>query len=137
MSSRIENYLGFPMGLSGGESGAACSDAAQRFFGVEIPVARQGSDRASARKALTGSSSLAGRQRTFLLRVDDRQLACSGRRLDAPGIDRLQGAGILLWRGGPRKRCPAKEKSTYVVGWRKFRRARPAMNFSKYAGNVW
>ena len=95
MSSRIENYLGFPMGLSGGDLARRAVVQAQRF-GVEILVAA-GSCRRANRRLLTG----------FIKLADGNEISCHAlmiatgvqwRRLEAPGIDRLQGRGRLLRR---------------------------------------
>src|SRR5579862_9820616 len=90
MSSRIENYLGFPTGLSGGDLARRAVAQAQRF-GVEILSPQEA---ASVRPE--------GSYRIIKM-ADDTELSCHAlmiatgvqwRRLDAPGIDRLQGAGV-------------------------------------------
>src|ERR1700752_4034666 len=88
MSSRIENYLGFPMGLSGGDLARRAVVQAQRF-GVEILSPQE------ARGVRTE-----GPYRMIKL-GDGNEISCHAlmiatgvqwRRLDAPGIDRVQGA---------------------------------------------
>src|SRR5579871_5955823 len=95
MSSRIENYLGFPMGLSGGDLARRAVAQAQRF-GVEI-LAPQ--DAVAVRTE--------GPYRIIKL-TDGSEISCHAlmiatgvqwRRLAAEGIDRLQGAGIYYGGG--------------------------------------
>src|SRR6202030_1716279 len=94
MSSRIENYLGFPMGLSGGDLARRAVVQAQRF-GVEI----------LSQEAVGVRTE--GPYRIIKL-ADGNEISCHAlmiatgvqwRRLDAPGIDRLQGAGIYYGGG--------------------------------------
>src|SRR6202044_3143852 len=90
MSSRIENYLGFPAGLSGADLARRAVVQAQRF-GVEILAPQE----------VVGVRT-EGPYRIIKL-VDGNEISCHAlmvatgvqwRRLDVPGIDRLQGAGI-------------------------------------------
>lgn len=89
-SSLIENYLGFPAGLSGGELARRAVTQAKRF-GVEI-LAPQ----AVERVRIEGTSRVA----TLL---DGNEITChaiiaavglSYRKLDAPGIEELTGVGV-------------------------------------------
>jgi len=130
MSSRIENYLGFPMGLSGGDLARRAVVQAQRF-GVEIlspqevvGVRTEGSYR-------------------IIKMADGSEISChalmiaSGvqwRRLDAPGIDRLQGAGIY-YGGGATEALSCKGETVYVVGGANSA-GQAAMNFARYAKRV-
>ena len=90
MSSRIENYLGFPTGLSGGDLARRAVVQAQRF-GVEILAPQE-----------AVAVRTEGSYRIVRL-ADGSELSCHAlmiatgvqwRRLEAPGIDRLQGAGV-------------------------------------------
>src|SRR6202041_1210431 len=130
MSSRIENYLGFPMGLSGGDLARRAVVQAQRF-GVEI---------LSPQEAL--GVRLEGSYRIVKL-ADDNEISCHAlmiatgvqwRRLDAPGIDRLQGAGVY-YGGGTTEALSCKGEIVYVVGAANSA-GQAAMNFSKYAERV-
>src|SRR5947209_16085818 len=56
------------------------------------------------------------------------------RRLDAPGIDRLQGAGVY-YGGGSTEALSCKGETVYVVGGANSA-GQAAMNFSKYAERV-
>jgi thioredoxin reductase (NADPH) len=129
MSSRIENYLGFPNGLSGGDLARRAVVQAQRF-GVEIlsqeavAVRTEGSYR-------------------IIKMADGNEISCHAlmvatgvqwRRLDTPGIDRLQGAGIY-YGGGSTEALSCKGETVYVVGGANSA-GQAAMNFSRYADRV-
>src|SRR6266576_214171 len=130
MSSRIENYLGFPIGLSGGDLARRAVVQAQRF-GVEI---------LSPQEAVGVRTE--GSYRIIKL-ADGNEISChalmiaSGvqwRRLEAPGVDRLQGAGIY-YGGGATEALSCKGEIVYVVGGANSA-GQAAMNFAKYAERV-
>src|ERR1017187_6350928 len=129
-SSRIENYLGFPMGLSGGDL-ARRAVAQARRFGVEI---------LSPQEAVGVRTE--GSYRILKL-ADGSEISCHAlmiaagvqwRRLDVPGIDRLQGAGVY-YGGGATEARACKDETIYVVGGANSA-GQAAMHFSKYAGHV-
>jgi thioredoxin reductase (NADPH) len=130
MSSRIENYLGFPAGLSGNDLARRAVVQAQRF-GVEIlsPVEAVG-------------VRTEGSYRIIKL-ADGNEISCHAlmvatgvqwRRLEAPGIDQLQGAG-LYYGGGATEALSCKGEVVYVVGGANSA-GQAAMNFAKYAERV-
>lgn len=130
MSSRIENYLGFPTGLSGGDLARRAVVQAQRF-GVEI---------LSPQEAV--SIRTEGSYRIIKL-ADGSEFSCHAlmiatgvqwRRLEAPGIDRLQGAGVY-YGGGATEALSCKGEIVYVVGGANSA-GQAAMNFAKYAERV-
>jgi thioredoxin reductase (NADPH) len=97
-SSRIENYLGFPSGVSGDElAGRALKQA--RRLGAEILVTRtiERIDAPTRELHLDGGDVL--RARTIIL-------ACgvSWRRLDVEGFERLAGKGVFY--GAARSEAP-------------------------------
>ncbi len=129
MSSRIENYLGFPTGLSGADLARRAVVQAQRF-GVEILSQEAVGARAE------------GPYR-FVKLADGNEISCHAlmiatgvqwRRLDAPGIDRLQGAGIY-YGGGATEALSCQGEIVYVVGGANSA-GQAAMNFAKYAERV-
>src|ERR1700735_976633 len=129
VSSRIENYLGFPSGLSGGDLARRAVVQAQRF-GVEILSQEAVGARAE------------GPYRIIKL-ADGNEISCHAlmiatgvqwRRLDAPGIDRLQGAGIY-YGGGATEALSCKGEIVYVVGGANSA-GQAAMNFARYAERV-
>ncbi len=130
MSSRIENYLGFPMGLSGGDLARRAVVQAQRF-GVEI---------LSPQEAVNVRTEGSYR---FIKLADGNEISCHAlmiatgvqwRRLEAPGIDRLQGAGVY-YGGGASEALSCKDEIIYVVGGANSA-GQAAMNFAKYAERV-
>jgi thioredoxin reductase (NADPH) len=129
MSSRIENYLGFPTGLSGADLARRAVVQAQRF-GVEILAQEVVGVRAE------------GPYRIIKM-VDGNEISCHAlmiatgvqwRRLEAPGVDRLQGAGIY-YGGGATEALSCKGEIVYVVGGANSA-GQAAMNFAKYAERV-
>ena len=130
MSSRIENYLGFPTGLSGGDLARRAVVQAQRF-GVEI---------LSPQEAC--GVRVEGPYRILKL-ADGSEISCHAlmiatgvqwRRLEAPGIARLQGAGVY-YGGGATEAISCKGEIVYVVGGANSA-GQAAMNFAKYAERV-
>lgn len=89
-SSRIENYLGFPGGLSGGDL-ARRAVAQARRFGAEIlhPVAVTGIRRADPARILDLSDGTEVSAETVLLAMGVRY-----DRLEVPGADRFENAGL-------------------------------------------
>ena len=130
MSSRIENYLGFPTGLSGGDLARRAVVQAQRF-GVEI---------LSPQEAVSVRTE--GSYRIIKL-ADGNELSCHAllvatgvqwRRLEAPGIDQLQGAGVY-YGGGATEALSCKGEIVYVIGGANSA-GQAAMNFARYAEKV-
>lgn len=130
MSSRIENYLGFPNGLSGGDLARRAVVQAQRF-GVEI---------LSPQEAVSVRTE--GSYRIIKL-SDGNEISCHAllvatgvqwRRLEAPGIAELQGAGVY-YGGGATEALSCKGEIVYVVGGANSA-GQAAMNFARYAERV-
>ena len=130
MSSRIENYLGFPTGLSGGDLARRAVVQAQRF-GVEI---------LSPQEAVGIRTE--GSYRIIKL-ADGNEISCHAllvatgvqwRRLEAPGIDKLQGAGVY-YGGGSTEALSCKGEIVYVIGGANSA-GQAAINFAKYAERV-
>src|ERR1700693_5427411 len=130
MSSRIENYLGFPAGLSGGDLARRAVVQAQRF-GVEILAPQEAI-----------GIRMEGSYRIIKL-ADGNEISCHAlmiatgvqwRRLEAPGVAKLQGAGIY-YGGGATEALSYKGEIVYVVGGANSA-GQAAMNFSRYAERV-
>ena len=130
MSSRIENYLGFPTGLSGGDLARRAVVQAKRF-NVEILAPQE-----------CVGLRVEGPYRILKL-ADDSEISCHAlmiatgvqwRRLEAPGVDRLQGAGIY-YGGGATEAISCRNEIVYVVGGANSA-GQAAMNFAKYAERV-
>lgn len=130
-SSRIENYLGFPNGISGDELSDRAQKQAARF-GAEIVVTREVCNIAS----LTGGGycvELDGGERVTTKAV----VLATGvdwRRLEAEGIDRLRGRGVLY--GASRMEAGSVVgKDIFIVGGGNSA-GQAAMFFSSYAKSV-
>jgi len=130
LSSRIENYLGFPTGLSGGDLARRAVVQAQRF-GVEILSPQE-----------VTALRVEGPYRILKL-ADGSEISCHAvmistgvqwRRLEVPGMDGLQGAGVY-YGGGTTEALSCKGETVYVVGGANSA-GQAAMNFAKYAEKV-
>jgi len=130
LSSRIENYLGFPSGLSGGDLARRAVAQAKRF-GVEILSPQD----------VVGLR-IEGPYRYVKL-ADGTEISCNAlllatgvqwRTLDIPGIERLQGAGIY-YGGGTSEAIACRGETVYVIGGANSA-GQAAMHFSKYAEKV-
>ncbi len=129
-SSRIENYLGFPSGLSGADLSRRALDQARRF-GVEV---------------LTPQSAEAVRVEDpyrYLRLGDGGELACHAlmiatgvayRKLEAPGIERLTGAGVY-YGAAMTEAISCQDEQVLIVGGANSA-GQAAMFFSRYAGQV-
>jgi thioredoxin reductase (NADPH) len=128
-SSRIENYLGFPSGLSGADLARRAVTQAKRF-GAEIIIGEVVNLR------------IDGPYRILTL-ADGSEISChaliiaSGvtyRRLNVPGAERLTGAG--LYYGGAIAEAIANQgQDVFIVGGANSA-GQAAMYFSRYANSV-
>jgi thioredoxin reductase (NADPH) len=130
LSSRIENYLGFPSGLTGGDL-ARRAVAQARRFDVEILSPQEAK-----------GVRVDGPYRYIKL-ADGFEISCHAlllamgvqwRTLDIPGIDRFQGAGVY-YGGGTSEALACKGETVYIVGGANSA-GQAAMHFSKFAGKV-
>ena len=87
-SSRIENYLGFPTGVSGGELARRAHQQATRL-GAEIAVTRSALSIDPATKAVMLDGSERVQARTIILAT-----GVAWRRLSTEGFERLLGKGV-------------------------------------------
>src|SRR5258706_2274640 len=130
MSSRIENYLGFPSGLSGADLTRRAVTQARRF-GVQIlcaqeAIARRVEDSYRHVKVSDGSELAC---HTLLLAT-----GVQWRKLDVPGVDRLQGAGIY-YGAGSTEAVTCTDEEVFIIGGANAA-GQAAMNFSRYARRV-
>jgi thioredoxin reductase (NADPH) len=130
LSSRIENYLGFPSGLSGGDLARRAVTQARRF-GVEILAPVEAT-----------SIRVDGPYR-YVKFSDGSEISChtlllatgvQWRELDVPGMDRLQGAGVY-YGAASTEALACRGEDVYVVGGANSA-GQAAMFFSKYAQRV-
>lgn len=129
-SSRIENYLGFPVGLSGGDLARRAVTQARRF-GVEILVPQE-----------VTHIRVEDPYRIVTL-ADGSNLSChalviatgvSYRRLDVARIERLKGAGVYYGAANT-EAIACRGEEVYIVGGANSA-GQAAMYFSKYASKV-
>jgi len=130
LSSRIENYLGFPAGLSGNDL-ARRAVAQARRFGVEILAPQE------------AVSLRAEGPYRFLKLADGFEISCHAlllamgvqwRTLEVPGIERLQGAGVY-YGGGTTEAMACKGETVHIIGGANSA-GQAAMHFSKFAVKV-
>jgi thioredoxin reductase (NADPH) len=130
LSARIENYLGFPSGLSGADL-AYRAVAQARRFGVEILAPQEAAgvciDSGTRALRLVDGSELAFRSLVLSMGVQ-------WRKLDVPGMDHLTGAGVYYGAGSTEASSCASE-NVYIVGGANSA-GQAAMNFSKFACRV-
>jgi thioredoxin reductase (NADPH) len=127
-SSRIENYLGFPSGISGDELAGRALQQARRL-GAEILVTRQvmGVDTGKRCVWLDGEDEV--RARTLILAT-----GVSWRRLAIEGFDRLIGKGIYY--GAARSEAGGMHgQDIFLIGAGNSA-GQAAMNFSSHARQV-
>src|ERR1700682_821632 len=127
LSSRIENYLGFPSGLTGGVLTRRAVTQARRF-GVEIISPQEAT-----------SLRIDGPYR-YLKLNDGTELSCHAmllatgvqwRKLDLPGMDRLRGAGVY-YGGTATEAISCRDEDVFIVGGANSA-GQAAMVFSQYA----
>ena len=126
-SSRIENYLGFPNGLTG-------TDLTQRALPSGSPVRRRDRLPASRRGACgDGDERIVSLSEGGELRTDAVLLACgvSYRRLDTPGLELLLGKGVFYGAGLTDAQVAAGRDVVIVGGANSAGQA--ALNFARHA----
>jgi len=128
-TSRIENYLGFPAGITGADMGRRALIQATRF-GTEFVTQRATGLRIDG-------------QYRFIQTADGREISthatllCPGvqyRKLDVPGAERLTGRGIY-YGAALVEAASCKDEDVYVVGGANSA-GQAALYFSKYARKV-
>jgi thioredoxin reductase (NADPH) len=129
-SSRIENYLGFPAGISGDELSSRALKQATRF-GAELVLTR----RVEGIESTVGGYSVAldggdrVRTKTIILTT-----GVEWRRLEADGINELLGKGVLY--GAGRTESPSIIGKNIFIGGGGNSAGQAAMYFSGYAKSV-
>ncbi|TCK75392.1 FAD-dependent oxidoreductase [Acidipila rosea] len=128
-SSRIENYLGFPSGLSGADLARRAYVQASRF-GAEFLTQRATSLRMK-------------NDYRYVVLGDGREVACrvamigvgvDYRRLSIPGIDQLTGAGVY-YGAAMTEALSCRDEEIFLVGGANSA-GQAAMHFAKYARKV-
>lgn len=129
-SSRIENYLGFPTGISGAELARRAVTQARRF-GVEILTTRRvvalAVDGPTRVVTLEDGTTLAGRAVLVATGV-------SYRSLQADGVAALTGAGVY-YGAAMGEGEPVRDQDVYLVGGANSA-GQAAMYFARFAKTV-
>ena len=129
-SSRIENYLGFPVGLSGGDLARRAVTQARRF-GVEIITPQE-----------VMGVRVEDPYRIVEL-ADGSEINCHAlmiatgvawRKLDVPGLEALTGAGVY-YGAAQAEALSCSGEDVYIIGGANSA-GQAAMYFSKYARKI-
>jgi len=130
MSSRIENYLGFPSGVSGSLLTQRAVMQARRF-GVEILSPQEAVslrvDGGSKFVKLADGAELGAKSLVIATGV-------SYRKLDVAGLERLQGAGVY-YGAAMTEAASCKDEDVFIVGGANSA-GQAAMYFANYARRV-
>ncbi len=130
MSSRIENYLGFPAGLSGADL-ARRAVAQARKFGVEIlapqEVTKLRVEGPAKYVMLSDGTEIGAKAMVIATGVSYRKLA-------VPGMERVQGAGVY-YGAAMTEAATCRGEEVYIVGGANSA-GQAAMFFSQHAGRV-
>jgi thioredoxin reductase (NADPH) len=130
MSSRIENYLGFPSGLTGGDLARRAMTQAKRF-GVEI---------------LCPQSAIGVKLEDpyrILKLADGSEISCHAlliatglawRKLDVPGVDRFTGTGVY-YGAALTEAISCRDEEVVIVGGANSA-GQGAIHFAQYAKKV-
>lgn len=130
MSSRIENYLGFPSGLSGGDLARRAVVQAKRF-GVEFISPQEATE-----------LRVEGPYRILKLK-NNSEVSCHAlmiatgvqwRKLEVPGIEKLTGAGVY-YGAAMTEAISCQDEDVYIVGGANSA-GQGAMFFAQYARRV-
>ena len=129
-TSMIENYLGFPQGISGSELATRAAAQARRF-GAEILLARRLADITKDGPGYLArlSDGVTARSRAMLLAT-----GVDWRRLDVPGIDELLGSGVY-YGAGPSEAVTCTGCRVAIVGGGNSA-GQAVVRFSRYAAHV-
>jgi thioredoxin reductase (NADPH) len=133
-SARIENYLGFPTGISGQALAGRAYTQAQKFGArMEIPaeiVAIDCKRGESAALTLMLADGAARRSRAVVIASGARY-----RRPDCKGLKDLEGRGVWYWASPIEARMCAGQEVVLVGGGNSAGQA--AVYLSGFAGKVW
>jgi thioredoxin reductase (NADPH) len=129
-SSRIENYLGFPNGVSGERLARNAFDQARRL-GAEFVTARAIGLRSDGHYHLVAMPNGGGE---ISCRVALVAVGVCYRRIEAPGMDRLIGAGVY-YGAALAEAQSCKDEKVFVVGGANSA-GQAAMYFSRFASHV-
>lgn len=124
-SSRIENYLGFPFGISGDELGYRALQQAKRL-GAEVVVTRSAEAIDPVSRTITLDGGDAIRARTIVLAT-----GVTWRHLHLSALDRFRGRGVY-YGAAPGEARSVHGRHVYLVGGGNSA-GQAAMHFSAFA----
>ncbi|MBF4768654.1 FAD-dependent oxidoreductase [Nocardioides agariphilus] len=129
-SSRIENYLGFPAGVSGGDLARRATTQARRF-GAELLTAQTaiGMRREDPFRVVCLSDGSEVSSHAVVLAQ-----GVAVRRLEAPGLEELSGRGVF-YGAAMTEAATYRDRSVVVVGGANSA-GQGALFFSRYASSV-
>ena len=130
LSSRIENYLGFPSGLSGADLTRRAVAQAKRFGADILAPQRAVALQADGSYRVTSLQD-GGRLSSHAVLI---ATGVQWRKLNVPGADRLTGAGIY-YGAGAFEAASCKDEDVFVIGGANSA-GQAAMNFASYARRV-
>jgi thioredoxin reductase (NADPH) len=130
LSAKIENYLGFPSGLSGSDLARRAVIQARRF-GAEILTPQEAVELRIQDPyrivRLADGTEISGEALLIATGVQ-------WRKLDVPGMDRLTGVGVY-YGAGSTEAMSCQDDDVYIVGGANSA-GQAALNFSRYARRV-
>lgn len=127
-SSRIENYLGFPFGISGDELATRALQQAKRL-GAEIVVTRQVEALDAGARTLRLDGAQLVHTRSIVIAT-----GVAWRQLDIPALERLRDCGVY-YGAAPGEARYVLGQDVYVVGGGNSA-GQAALNFANYARSV-
>jgi thioredoxin reductase (NADPH) len=127
-SSRIENYLGFPFGISGDQLASRALQQANRM-GAEIIVTRTAERIDPDTHAITLDGGEVVCAKTIVLAT-----GVSWRQLDVPSLDRLRGRGVY-YGVAPDEARYVQGNHVYIIGGGNSA-GQAAVNFANFASSV-
>jgi thioredoxin reductase (NADPH) len=135
MSSRIENYLGFPEGISGENLARRALDQARKFH-VEVLAPQEvmhlevGSQPGNTCRGVMLSNGSEIRCHALLVST-----GVSYKKLNVPGIDRITGAGVY-YGAAIVEAMSCADEDVYIIGGANSA-GQAAMYYCRYARNVY
>jgi thioredoxin reductase (NADPH) len=129
-SSRIENYLGFPSGVSGGDLARRAATQATRL-GAEILTATSVTDVKTEDNVKVVTLDTGAELRSHALLIAS---GMSLRKLSLPGYEKYEGAGVY-YGAALSEAATYRDKPVFVIGGANSA-GQAAMLFSKYASQV-
>jgi len=129
-SSRIENYLGFPSGVSGGDLARRAATQATRL-GAEILAATTVTDVKTEDNVKVVTLDNGAQLRSHALLIAS---GMSLRKLSVPGYEQYEGAGVY-YGAALSEAATYRDKPVFVIGGANSA-GQAAMLFSKYASQV-